>query len=67
MFPFDGMPRFAQYLGEVLPITHFIRITRGIMLREAGILELINEVYMLLLFTVVAMTAAVLRFSRRLD
>jgi ABC-2 type transport system permease protein len=67
MFPFDGMPLFAQYLGEVLPITHFIRITRGIMLREAGILELINEVYMLLLFTVVAMTAAVLRFSRRLD
>ena len=67
VFPFDGMPKFAQYLGEVLPITHFIRITRGIMLREASILELINEVYMLLLFTVVAMTAAVLRFSRRLD
>jgi len=67
VFPFDGMPLFAQYLGEVLPITHFIRITRGIMLREAGILELINEVYMLLLFTVIAMTAAVLRFSRRLD
>jgi ABC-2 type transport system permease protein len=67
MFPFDGMPKFAQYLGEVLPITHFIRITRGIMLREASILELINEVYMLLLFTVVAMTAAVLRFSRHLD
>jgi ABC-2 type transport system permease protein len=67
MFPFDGMPQFAQYLGEVLPITHFIRITRGIMLREASILELINEVYILLLFTIVAMTAAVLRFSRRLD
>jgi ABC-2 type transport system permease protein len=67
VFPFDGMPQFAQYLGEVLPITHFIRITRGIMLREASILEMINEVYMLLLFTVVAMTAAVLRFSRRLD
>ena len=67
VFPFDGMPRLAQYLGEILPITHFIRITRGIMLREASILELGNEVLMLLVFTVVALTAAVLRFSRRLD
>jgi len=67
IFPFDGMPRLAQYLGEVLPITHFIRITRGIMLRDASIFELRNEVFMLLGFTVVAMTAAVMRFSRRLD
>jgi ABC-2 type transport system permease protein len=61
------MPKVAQYLGEVLPITHFIRITRGIMLREASILELGNEVLMLLAFTAIALTAAVLRFSRRLD
>jgi ABC-2 type transport system permease protein len=67
VFPFDGMPKVAQYLGEVLPITHFIRITRGIMLREASILELGNEVLMLLAFTAIALTAAVLRFSRRLD
>jgi ABC-2 type transport system permease protein len=67
IFPFDGMPVLAQYLGEVLPITHFIRITRGIMLREASLIELRGEVYMLLAFTLVAMTAAVLRFSRRLD
>lgn len=67
IFPFDGMPKPAQYLGEVLPITHFIRISRGIMLRDASILELQNEIFMLLGFTVVAMTAAVLRFSRRLD
>jgi len=67
IFPFDGMPRLAQYLGEVLPITHFIRISRGIMLRDASIFELRNEIFMLLGFTVVAMTAAVMRFSRRLD
>lgn len=67
VFPFDGMPKVAQYLGEVLPITHFIRITRGIMLREATILELGNEVLMLMAFTAIALTAAVLRFSRRLD
>jgi ABC-2 type transport system permease protein len=67
IFPFDGMPILAQYLGEVLPITHFIRISRGIMLREASLMELRGEVYMLLAFTLVTMTAAVLRFSRRLD
>ena len=67
VFPFDGMPKVAQILGEILPITHFIRITRGIMLRGASIFELGNEVLMLLAFTVVALTAAVLRFSRRLD
>ena len=67
IFPFDGMPKLAQYLGEALPITHFIRITRGIMLREASILELGNEVLMLVAFTFVALTAAILRFSRRLD
>jgi ABC-2 type transport system permease protein len=67
VFPFDGMPKAAQILGEILPITHFIRITRGIMLRGASIFELGNEVLMLLVFTLVALTAAVLRFSRRLD
>jgi ABC-2 type transport system permease protein len=67
VFPFDGMPKLAQYLGEVLPITHFIRITRGIMLREAGIFELGYEILMLAAFTVIALMGAVMRFSRRLD
>jgi ABC-2 type transport system permease protein len=67
IFPFAGMPVFAQYLGEVLPITHFIRLTRGIMLREASLAEMSNELLLLFAFTAVAMTAAVLRFSRRLD
>lgn len=67
MFPFDGMPRFAQYIGEVLPNTHFIRLTRGIMLREASITELLSDVLYLAVFTTIAMTAAALRFSKRLD
>ncbi|MEM9207957.1 MAG: ABC transporter permease [Pseudomonadota bacterium] len=67
MFPFDGMPRFAQWLGELLPNTHFIRLTRGIMLREAGIGELIREVAYLAAFTAIALTAAALRFTKRLD
>lgn len=67
VFPFDGMPEVAQWIGEALPITHFIRLTRGIMLREAGLGELVGELIYLGAFAVVAMTAAALRFSKRLD
>jgi ABC-2 type transport system permease protein len=67
VFPFDGMPLVAQYIGEALPITHFIRLTRGIMLREASLGELPGELIFLGVFAVVAMTAAALRFSKRLD
>lgn len=67
MFPFDGMPRFAQYLGELLPNTHFIRLTRGIMLRDAALFEMRGELLVLGVFTVLAMAAAIKRFSRRLD
>jgi len=67
VFPFEGMPVLAQYLGEALPITHFIRLTRGIMLREASLGDLTGELIFLGAFAVVAMTAATLRFSKRLD
>ncbi|MBT8103298.1 MAG: ABC transporter permease [Gammaproteobacteria bacterium] len=67
MFPFDGMPTFAQYIGEVLPNTHFIRLTRGIMLRDAALAELLPDLFYLIGFTLVAMTVAAMRFSKRLD
>lgn len=67
VFPFDGMPKFAQYLGEALPITHFIRLTRGIMLREASLGDMPGAMLYLAAFSVVAITAAALRFSKRLD
>jgi ABC-2 type transport system permease protein len=67
MFPFEGMPLFAQYLGEILPNTHFMRLTRGIMLRGATLDELSGELLTLLAFTAITMFAAVKRFSRRLD
>ena len=67
VFPFDGMPRVIQYIGEILPNTHFIRLTRGIMLRDATLRELAPELIALAVFTLVAMTAAVLRFTKRLD
>lgn len=67
MFPFDGMPAVAQYIGEVLPTTHFIRLTRGIMLRAAPVGELWPDLAYLIGFTVVAMTIAAKRFTKRLD
>ncbi len=67
VFPFDGMPRFARFLGEILPTTHFIRLTRGIMLREASIGELYQDLGYLLGFAVVAMAGAAMRFTKRLD
>lgn len=67
MFPFAGMPKVIQWIAEVLPLTHFLRLIRGIMLRGATITELWPEVLALIAFTTVMMTAAILRFSKRLD
>jgi len=67
MFPFEGMPIVAQHIAEVLPLTHFVRLARGIILRGAGIGELMPEIQALLVFFGVAMTLAVLRFRKRLD
>jgi len=67
MFPFAGMPRPAQMIAEVLPLTHFIRLIRGVMLRGASLLELSAELLVLCGFIGVFMTLAILRFSKRLD
>ena len=67
MFPFAGMPVVIQWLAEVLPLTHFLRLVRGIMLRGAGLFELWRDVLALVAFTAVMMTAAILRFRKRLD
>ncbi len=67
MFPFDGMPQIAQYIGEILPNTHFIRLTRGIMLREASLSDMSMDLLYLIGFTLVAMAVAAMRFSKRLD
>ena len=67
MFPFAGMPRWAQGIGELLPLTHFLRIVRGIMLKGAGLTELLPELWALLAFTLAAGTLALLRSRRTLD
>ena len=67
MFPFDGMPKAAQYIAEILPLTHFNRIIRNIMLRGSEIDFLSTDMLALLTFTFVALTIAILRFNKRLD
>ncbi|KRE94440.1 ABC transporter [Frateuria sp. Soil773] len=67
MFPFEGMPRIAQWLAELFPLTHFIRLVRGIVLRGAGLGDLWPELAALAAFSAVALAAAVLRFHKRLD
>jgi ABC-2 type transport system permease protein len=67
MFPFDGMPEPAQWIAEVLPMTHFMRLIRGVVLRGADLAELANELAILGAFILVAMTVAVARFRKRLD
>jgi ABC-2 type transport system permease protein len=61
------MPKIIQWVAEVLPLTHFLRLIRGVMLRGATVVELWPEVVALLAFTTVMMTAAILRFRKRLD
>ncbi len=63
MFPFAGMPRPAQIIAEALPLTHFIRLIRGVMLRGASLQELSGELLVLGGFIVVLMTLAILRFQ----
>ncbi len=67
MFPFAGMPQVVQWLAEALPLTHFLRLIRGIMLRGADLTEMWREVLALLVFTALMMTLAILRFRKRLD
>lgn len=67
IFPFDGMPRPAQIIAEALPMTHFMRLIRGVILRGATLSELSTEVFVLMGFIVAAMSLATLRFNKRLD
>lgn len=67
MFPFDGMPVAAQWIAEVLPLTHFVRLIRGVMLRGADLSALWPDALALIAFTAVMMTLAIARFRKRLD
>tara|TARA_R110002072_G_scaffold31735_10_gene97600 strand:- start:1666 stop:2760 length:1095 start_codon:yes stop_codon:yes gene_type:complete len=67
MFPFEGMPRAAQWLAEIFPLTHYLRIVRGVVLRDAGLWSMLDDIWPLAAFFVVGMIVATLRFRKRLD
>ena len=67
MFPFKGMPQWAQVIGEILPLTHFLRIVRGVMLKGNGFAEAWPNLWPLLLFLVAVAALAVARYQRTLD
>ncbi|MBT9499771.1 MAG: ABC transporter permease [Burkholderiaceae bacterium] len=67
MFPFRGMPQWAQYLGEALPLTHFLRIVRGILLKGNEAAQLLPELWPMLLFLLLAGAVALKRYRQTLD
>lgn len=67
MFPFRGMPQWAQWLGEIFPLTHFLRITRGILLKGNGWSDIWPDLWPILLFLVAATVVALKRYRQTLD
>jgi ABC-2 type transport system permease protein len=67
MFPFRGMPGWAQTLGEVFPLTHFLRIVRGILLKGNGIQDIAPQMWHIGVFTAVVLTVGVMRYRQTLD
>ena len=67
MFPYEGMPKAAQYIAEVLPATHFVRAIRGIVLKDASLFDIQPDLLWLGAFAVIGLLIASLRFQKRLD
>jgi len=67
MFPYQGMPIAAQYIAEALPATHFMRLIRGIVLRDVDVFNMRFDLYWLLIFTLMGLAVASLRFKKNLD
>jgi ABC-2 type transport system permease protein len=67
MFPFRGMPQWAQAIGEMLPLTHFLRVVRGILLKGNGLEEVGLQLWQIALFAVVALAVGIKRYRQTLD
>jgi ABC-2 type transport system permease protein len=67
MFPYRGMPGWAQWLGEALPLTHFLRVVRGILLKGNGPAEIVPQAWPLAVILLVVSAAALARYQRTLD
>jgi ABC-2 type transport system permease protein len=67
MFPFRGMPEWAQWLGEVLPLTHFLRVVRGILLKGNGAAEILPDLWPIAAFLLAAAIIALKRYRETID
>jgi len=67
MFPFRGMPSWAQAVGSVLPLTHYLRLVRGVLLKGNGLTEIWPNLWPIALFLVVVLTVGVKRYRQTLD
>ncbi len=67
MFPFRGMPGWAQTIGEALPLTHFLRVARGVMLKGNGVLDVWSHLWPLFVFIGIVLIIGLKRFRRTLD
>lgn len=67
MFPFRGMPQWAQWLGTIFPLTHFLRLVRGILLKGNNLAEVLSHLWPVALFMVIALAVAVRRYRGTLD
>lgn len=67
MFPYEGMPQAAQYIAETLPATHFMRLIRGVVLKDVDVINMAGDMYWLALFTLGGLAIASIRFKKRLD
>ena len=67
MFPFRGMPVWAQYIGQVLPLTHYLRVVRGILLKGSGIAQIWIHLWPIALFVAAVLFIALKRYRQTLD
>lgn len=67
MFPYEGMPEVAQYIAEALPATHFIRLIRGVVLRDVAVVEMSFDMLWLIAFSIIGLVVAAMRFKKTLD
>lgn len=67
MFPFRGMPQWAQWIGSVLPLTHFLRVVRGLMLKGNGFAQIWPDIWPILIFMIVAIIIGAKLYRRTLD
>jgi ABC-2 type transport system permease protein len=67
MFPFKGMPVWAQWLGEIFPVTHALRIVRGVLLKGNGVPEIFPELWPIAVFTLVIAAVAIWFYRETLD